>query len=94
MPTAARLPILSRMFIVTEADAAAIRVAFEQGGELAAAIEVRRLFPGITDNVRRGSAHAPLLAGTRPLHHHVQFRSYARVESDSPLTNCTTRDNR
>ena len=38
------------MFAVTEAEAAAVRAAFEQGGELAAAVELRRLFPGITDN--------------------------------------------
>jgi len=38
------------MFMVNEADAAAIREAFEQGGELAAAAEFRRRFPGITDN--------------------------------------------
>jgi hypothetical protein len=38
------------MFVVTEADAAAIRAAYEQEGELSAAIEVRRLFAGITDN--------------------------------------------
>ena len=31
---------------------AAIRAAFDQGGELAAAVELRRRFPGITDNVR------------------------------------------
>ncbi len=31
------------MFVVTEADAAAIRAVFEQEGELSAAIEVRRL---------------------------------------------------
>jgi hypothetical protein len=36
--------------IVTEADAAAIRTAGEQDGELSAAIEVRRRFLGITDN--------------------------------------------
>ena len=39
------------MFIVTEEDAAAICAAFDQGGELSAAIELRRRFPGITDNV-------------------------------------------
>jgi hypothetical protein len=33
------------MFVVTEAEAAAIRTAFEQQGELAAAVELRRLFP-------------------------------------------------
>ena len=38
------------MFLVTESDTAAIRAAYEQGGELAAAIELRRLFKGITDN--------------------------------------------
>jgi hypothetical protein len=40
------------MFVVTEAEAATIRAVFEQEGELSAAIEVRRLFPGITDNVQ------------------------------------------
>ena len=40
-----------RMFVVTEAEAAAIRT-FEQRGELSAAVELRRLFPGITDNVQ------------------------------------------
>jgi len=39
-----------RMFIVTEADAAAIRTAMDEGGDLAAAVELRRRFPGITDN--------------------------------------------
>ena len=42
----------SCMFVVTEAEAAAIRATFEQQGELSAAIELRRLFPGITDNVQ------------------------------------------
>jgi hypothetical protein len=42
--------MLPAMFLVSEADAAAIRAAYEQGGELSAAVEVRRLFPGITDN--------------------------------------------
>jgi hypothetical protein len=40
------------MFVVTEADAAAIRAVFDQEGELSAAIELRRRFPGITDNAR------------------------------------------
>jgi hypothetical protein len=38
------------MFAVTEAEAAAIRAAFERGGELSAAVELRRLFPGLMDN--------------------------------------------
>jgi hypothetical protein len=37
------------MFTVSEADAAAIRDAFEQRGEFAAAVELRRLFPGVSD---------------------------------------------
>jgi hypothetical protein len=40
------------MFVVTEADAAAIRAVFEQRGEFSAAIELRRRFPGITDNAQ------------------------------------------
>jgi len=38
------------MFVVTEEEAAAIRAALHQGGELAAAVELRWLFPGVTDN--------------------------------------------
>jgi hypothetical protein len=40
------------MFVISEATAAAIRTAFEQQSELSAAIELRRLFPAITDNVQ------------------------------------------
>jgi hypothetical protein len=54
------------MFIVTEAEAAAIRTVFEQEGELSAAIEVRRLFPGITDNAK-AREQARTIAGWRPL---------------------------
>jgi hypothetical protein len=50
---------------VTEADAAAIREAYETGGELSAAIELRRRFPGIRMQLpdraprrRRGKADA------------------------------------
>jgi hypothetical protein len=54
------------MFVVSDADAAAIRAAYEQRGEFAAAVELRRRFPGITDNARRhGSAPGPSLAGSR-----------------------------
>jgi hypothetical protein len=54
------------MFVVTEADATAIRTVFEQEGELSAAIEVCRLFPGITDNAQ-ARAHARTIAGWKPL---------------------------
>ncbi len=40
------------MFIVTKEDADAIRTAFYEHGELSAAIEVRRRFLSITDNLK------------------------------------------
>ena len=40
------------MFVVTEADAAAIRAVYQQRGEFSAAVELRRRFPGITDNAQ------------------------------------------
>ena len=54
------------MFVVSEAEAAAIRAVFEQEGELSAAIEVRRLFPGITDNAK-AREYARTIAGWSPL---------------------------
>jgi hypothetical protein len=44
--------ILPTMFMVSEEDAAAIRATFDKEGELSAAIELRRRFPGIADNAR------------------------------------------
>jgi hypothetical protein len=41
--------MLFDMFVVTEAEAAAIRAVFEQRGEFAAAVELCRRFPGIAD---------------------------------------------
>lgn len=38
------------MFTVDAATAAAIRKAYDEGGELSAVVELRRHFPGITDN--------------------------------------------
>ena len=54
------------MFCVSEAEAAAIRAAYEQGGELSAAIELRRLFPDITDNAKAREC-AGAIAGWAPL---------------------------
>jgi hypothetical protein len=54
------------MFTVTEAEAAAISVAFDRGGEFAAAVELRRLFPGITDNAEAREC-ARTIAGWKPL---------------------------
>ena len=54
------------MFVVTEADAAAIRAVFDEEGELSAAIELRRRFPGISDNAK-ARACARSIAGWKPL---------------------------
>jgi hypothetical protein len=70
----ARAPLASRglgrhafgMFVVTEADATAIRAIFNQEGELSAAIELRRRFPGIADNTK-ARACARSIAGWTPL---------------------------
>ena len=50
------------MFSVTEAEATAIRAAFHQRGEFAAAVELRRLFPGIIDN-RQARECARMIVG-------------------------------
>jgi hypothetical protein len=57
--------MLSGMFVVTEADAAAIRAVYEQCGEFAAAVELRRRFPGITDNAQAREC-ARTIAGWKP----------------------------
>jgi hypothetical protein len=54
------------MFVVSEAEAAAIRAVFEREGEFAAAGELRRLFPGVTDNVQARKC-ARTIAGWKPL---------------------------
>ena len=54
------------MFLVTEADADAIRAVFNQEGELSAAIELRRRFPGISDNAKAREC-ARSIAGWTPL---------------------------
>jgi hypothetical protein len=74
------------MFVVTEADAAAIRAIFDQVGELSAAIEVRRLFPG-TDNAM-ARVHARTIAGWKPLPPPVSplTRLHPRKERQRPVT--------
>jgi hypothetical protein len=54
------------MFVVSETEAAAIRAAFEQSGELAAAVELRRLFPGVADMAEARDC-ARTIAGWKPL---------------------------
>jgi hypothetical protein len=46
LPVMVGAPMLPDMFVVTEEDAAAIRDAFDHGGELSAAVELRHRFPG------------------------------------------------
>jgi hypothetical protein len=54
------------MFVVTDADAAAIRTAFDQGGEFSAAVELRQRFPGIPDNAQ-AREFARAIAAWKPL---------------------------
>jgi hypothetical protein len=62
----ARAPILPGMFVVNEDEAEAIRTVFERRGELAAAVELRRLFPAVTDTAQ-ARACARTIAGWMPL---------------------------
>ena len=53
------------MFAISEADAAAICAAFYEGGEVSAAVELQRRFPGITDNAQ-ARVCARTIAGWSP----------------------------
>jgi hypothetical protein len=70
LPITVRLLHPPAMFVVSEVEAAAIRTAYEQRGEFSAAVELRRLCPGITDNaqarecVRTIASWKPLQAAT------------------------------
>ncbi len=52
------------MFSVTEAEATTIRAAYEQDGELSAAVELRRLFSGVGAEAARQCAR--VIAGWKP----------------------------
>jgi hypothetical protein len=72
------------MFVVSEAQAAAIRAAFDRGGELSAAVELRRLFPGVTDNVEaRECARIPLISAS-----HAPSRPSAAAACARPEAAC------
>ncbi len=58
--------MLRGMFVVSEADAAAIRAVFDAEGEFPAAIELRRRFPGITDNAHAREC-ARIIAAWQPI---------------------------
>jgi hypothetical protein len=53
------------MFMVSEADAAAIRAVFDEQGEFPAAIELRRRFPAVTNAQARECAR--VIAGWKPI---------------------------
>jgi hypothetical protein len=58
--------MLFGMFTVSEAEAAVIRAVYEQRGELSAAVELRRRFPGIFSTaVPRRSERCHDLRGAR-----------------------------
>jgi hypothetical protein len=50
LPLLTRVAILAGMFSISDKDIAAIVAASERGGQFAATVEVRRLFPGIPNN--------------------------------------------
>ena len=50
------------MFAVDEATVEAVRRALDESGELAAAVELRRRFPGIPD-IARARQHVRIIAG-------------------------------
>ena len=54
------------MFTVSEEEAAAIRAAYEQRGELSAVVELRRRFPGIASTAQAGEC-ARIIAGWKQL---------------------------
>jgi hypothetical protein len=54
------------MFVIADADAAATRAVFVEEGELSAAIELRRRFPGVVDNAKARACAGPSRGGHRP----------------------------
>ncbi len=52
--------------MVSEVQAARIRAEYRQGGSVAAAAELRRMFPGLADN-EETKRSARLIAGWKPL---------------------------
>lgn len=53
------------MFVVTEAESAAIRAAMQTGGDVAAAAQARKLFPGLDPAAARSAAR--IIAAWTPL---------------------------
>ena len=66
LPATGRVVHASAMFMVTEADAAAIRAAFHKEGELSAVIELRQRFPGVTDHAQARACVRTIAGWTTP----------------------------
>ena len=76
------------MFVVTEAQAAAIRTAHEQHGEFSAAVELPQLFPGIADNVQAREC-ARTIASWKPLSEPLRRMRLRPAETGCPtLPHC------
>jgi hypothetical protein len=71
------------VYVVTEADAAAIREAYETGGELSVTVELRRRFPGIIDNAT-AREQARRIAAWTPLPDHPAKRRRGETDADTP----------
>jgi hypothetical protein len=80
------------MFVVSEAEAVAIRTAFDGGGEFSAAVELRRLFPGVTDNAQAREC-ARTIAAWKPMPERVR-RVRRGKGADQPGTPSASRSPR
>ena len=76
------------MFSVSEEEAAAIRAVYEQRGELSAAVELRRRFPGILDNAQARKC-ARIIAGWKPLLNCDRFGGRKRPPAPDALRRIT-----
>jgi hypothetical protein len=71
------------MFVVSEAEAAAIRTPFDRGGELSAVVELRRLSPSITEMAEAREC-ARTIAGWTPLPVPLRRVIPSALKLDSP----------
>ena len=55
------------MFALNEGEIAAVQAAYATSGELAAAVELRRLFPGIADLQKARECARTIAGWTRPV---------------------------
>jgi hypothetical protein len=65
LPATSRRATFIGMYVVSEADAAAIREVYERDGELSADIELRRVSRASRTTSRPGNKRGPSLAGRR-----------------------------